>query len=172
MPKIALIVIDVQNCFTNDSTSHLAERIKKHIEKNRKGYDEIVFTIFRNEPGSNFARNGYSIGMGESERMIPEPLDETAKRYPVFTKSTFSAFKAPGLMEYLKNSGIREVRLCGTDTEACVSASAYEAFDLGFDVKILAGLCASCNGKKFHEHGLQILQKSLGFNNGKKAERC
>lgn len=163
MPKTALVIVDVQNCFVNGNTSHLPEKIKEMVPR----YEEVVFTRFVNHDRSNFAAHGYHKCKNEEESAIHPTLAQIAAGKKVFTKSTFSAFKAEGLVGHLKSKGVQEVHICGTDTEACVMASAYEAFDLGFRVKVLYGLCASCNGKEFHDAGMMVIKKSLEFDSWK-----
>jgi nicotinamidase-related amidase len=162
MRKTSLLIVDVQNCFVNGNTDHLPERIKEIISK----YPEVVFTRFVNHDGSNFATHGYLKCKDEQENAIHPILADIAAKHKVFTKNTFSAFKAEGLIEYLRENEIEEVHICGTDTEACVMASAYEAFDLGFRVRVLSELCASCNGKKYHNAGVMVLERNLGFATG------
>lgn len=154
-----MIIVDVQNCFVNENTRHILDGIKKAVPE----YAEVLFTRFMNHDKSNFAAHGYHKCKSGDENAIHPDLAEEAEKHPVFTKHTFSAFKADGIFEYLKEKNIAEVHICGTDTEACVMASAYEAFDLGFRVKVLYGLCASCNGEKLHAEGVEILKKNLGF---------
>jgi nicotinamidase-related amidase len=159
MGDTVLIIVDVQNCFINGNSKHILEKIKGKIPD----YSEVVFTRFVNHEGSNFAAHGYHKCKDEEESSIHTVLAEIAKEHPVFTKHTFSALKAGGIVEYLKQKDINEVHICGTDTEACIMASAYEAFDLGFRVRVLYELCASGNGEEFHEAGIKILRKNLEF---------
>jgi nicotinamidase-related amidase len=159
MDKTALIIVDVQNCFITEENKDLPKKISKRIPN----YHEVIFTRFVNHDGSNFAAHGYHKCKNEHESSIHQDLAEIAKERKVFTKHTFSAFKAKGIIEYLKEKGIDEVHICGTDTDACVMASAYEAFDLGFRVRPIYELCASCNGREFHEAGKKILERNLVF---------
>ncbi|HCR80872.1 MAG TPA: hypothetical protein DIV47_00085 [Candidatus Pacebacteria bacterium] len=39
--------------------------------------------------------------------------------------------------------------MCGIDTDACVLASAYEAFDLGYEVKVLKDLSRGHDGQEY-----------------------
>jgi nicotinamidase-related amidase len=176
MEGTALIIVDVQNCFVTENTRHILKGIKEAIPR----YSEVIFTRFVNHDETNFAVHGYHKCKSEVENAIHPKLSGIAKEHLVFTKHTFSAFKAmrpkktgassqwnsdsietDSIVEYLKEKGVEEVHLCGTDTEACVLASAYEAFDLGFRVRVLYELCASCNGEEYHEAGKKLLQKNM-----------
>lgn len=159
MKNTALVIVDVQNCFVTEENRDLPKMISRRIPD----YEEVVFTRFLNHDGSNFAAHGYHKCKSEHESAIHPDLADIAGEHKVFTKHTFSALKAVKLVEHLKEKGIEEVHICGTDTDACVMASAYEAFDLGFRVRVLYELCASCNGKDFHEAGAKIMRRNLEF---------
>ncbi len=161
--KKALVVIDMQKCFCNEYTKYLPEKIKNEIETGVYGL--IVFTKFVNHEKSNFHAHGYKKCMDVNENELCNEIAEAAKKHRIFEKDAFSAFKADGLVEFLKENDVTEVCLCGTDTDACVMASAYDAFDNGFRVKVLYELCASCNGNEFHQNAITLLKRNLGFKN-------
>lgn len=160
MAKKTLIIIDVQNYFVNELTKSIPEKIAKHIDK--ADYDFIVFTRFINKKGSNFFKllNWKKMLSGD-ETEIHNSLIKFCDKKNVFTKNSYSIFKARGLSEYLKNNRIESLYLCGIDTEACVLASAFECFDLGFDVKIIKELCFSHSGKSLHNSALKIIEKCI-----------
>jgi len=161
MQKTALIVVDLQNYFIDESTRKLPGLIRGRIESGK--YDELVFTKFVNREGSRFWLSGWEHCMDPPETDIHPELARLANDSAVFEKHGFSAFRAEGLTEYLKRKNVSEVHLCGTDTDACVLASAYDAFELGFVVKVLEDLCASRNGREYHEMGLSIIRRNLEF---------
>jgi len=96
-----------------------------------------------------------------NETEIHNSLIKFCNKKNVFTKTNYSIFKAKGLAEYLRKNKISLLYLCGIDTEACVLASAFEAFDLGFDVKIIKELCSSHSGKSLHNSALKIIEKCI-----------
>jgi len=150
----------VQNYFVNELTKSILEKIAKHIDKT--SYDFIVFTKFINKKGSNFFRllNWKKMLSGNGTE-IHNSLIKFSDKNNVFTKTSYSIFKARGLNEYLKKNKISSLYLCGIDTEGCVLASAFEGFDLGFDVKIIKELCSSHSGKSLHNSALRIIEKCI-----------
>lgn len=157
--KKALIVIDVQNYFMNEHTHELPKKIAMHLENN--SYDTVAFTKFVNSPNSSFQKIfGWKKCANPPEIDIVPELQEHAQN--IFEKNGFSAFKSSKLLTFLHQNDIQEVYLCGTDTEACVLASALEAFELGFHVHVLHELCASHHGQTFHNYGKSILERNLG----------
>lgn len=160
MAKKALIIIDVQNYFVNELTKSIPEKIVKHI--NKSDYDYIVFTKFINKEGSNFFKLlNWKKMLSGHETEIHNSLIKLADKNNVFAKNSYSIFKARGLNNFLKNKKVNSLYLCGIDTEACVLASAFEAFDLGFNVKIIKELCFSHSGKSLYNSALKIIDKCI-----------
>jgi nicotinamidase-related amidase len=151
----------VQNYFVNELTKFIPKKIVKHISK--ADYDYLVFTKFVNKKGSNFFRllNWKTMVSGQ-ETEIHNSLIMFVEKNNVFTKNSYSIFKAKDLDNFLNKKNIRELFLCGMDTEACVLASAFEAFDLGYQVKIIKELCFSHSGKSLHNSALKIINQCIG----------
>ncbi|MEK6979664.1 MAG: isochorismatase family cysteine hydrolase [Candidatus Micrarchaeota archaeon] len=159
--KKALIVIDVQNYFINEHTEQIPGKIAEYIRTNKSEYEIVLFTKFVNSDKSNFFRShGWDKCAESPETDIHHTLTRIVDNgnSHVFVKDTFSAFKNEKLVGLLRENGITEIHLCGTDTEACVLSSAYDAFDLGFKVKVLTDLCGTMNGAEFHESAKKIIE--------------
>lgn len=160
MTKKAIIIIDVQNYFVNEQTKFIPEKIVKHI--NKADYDHVVFTKFINKEGSNFFKLlNWKKMLSGKETEIHNSLIKFVNKNNVFVKNNYSVFKARGLNDFLKKNKVGKLFLCGIDTEACVLASAFEAFDLGFDVKIIKELCSSHSGKSLHNSALRIIDRCI-----------
>ena len=163
--KSALIVIDVQNYYVNDqneATGDLAEKVAEHIEQNGDSYDFILFTKFVNKPNSQFVKLlDWNKCTSPPDTDIHSKLSKFVNEGNVFEKTAFSMLASDKLVEFLEKNNVTKVFLCGTDTEACVYASAINAFDSGLDVKIILNLCSSANGKEAHEIGIRLLKDNL-----------
>ncbi|MBI4021561.1 MAG: cysteine hydrolase [Candidatus Aenigmarchaeota archaeon] len=156
----ALIVIDVQNYFVRGSSRSLPRKIAAFVRKNR--YDVVLFTKFVNREGSNFFRTlGWKKCTRPPETDLHPALTALARKHHVFEKSTYSAFKSPGLVAFLKKHRVTSVALCGTNTDACVLASAFEGFDLGYRMEILTDLCSSRGGPGLHASAGKIIRENL-----------
>ncbi len=159
--KKILIVVDVQNYFVNELTQSIPEKIARHIKK--VDYDYIIFTKFINKEGSNFFKLlNWRKCAKSPETDIHNSLIFFTNKNNVFPKNSYSLFKARGLAGYLKRNGITSLYLCGIDTEACILASAFEGFDLGYNMKIIKELCFSHSGKSLHNSALEIMKKCIG----------
>lgn len=140
--KTGLVVIDVQSYFMKRSPAELPGKIANHIRKS--AYDLIVFTIFQNQKGSNWERSlGWTICRDESDLELAKELRKFTSEDNTFIKHSYSAFKGGGFETYLKEHDIEKLEICGIDIEACVLATAYEAFDKGYEVKVLFDLSHS-----------------------------
>jgi len=140
--KTALAVIDVQSYFLQRSPKDLPAKIADHIRKS--AYDLVVFTIFQNLDESNWERSlHWSKSKSPQDLELAEELKEFTKDGNVFIKHSYSAFKGGSFEEYLQKHKIERLEICGIDLEACVLATAYEAFDKGYEVKVLFDLSYS-----------------------------
>lgn len=146
--KNALVVIDVQNHFAVEKAADLPEKIRRHIENTP--YDHVIFTKFLNLPGSNFHKIlGYKKVTGPPATDLHPTLRPLAKN--IFEKTTYSAFKDPKFVDFLRQNAITEIYLCGINIDGCVLATAYEAFDLGYKVKILEDLSSVASFRDDYE---------------------
>jgi len=68
----------------------------------------------------------------------------------ILEKSVNSVFKADGLIPHLRKLGAPELVFVGLATDACVSASAREAKDLGFSVWVAGDACATFDRRSAH----------------------
>lgn len=157
--KSALVVVDVQNFFMNDSTKHVPERILNLISKRK--FDFIVFFKFVNSKNSNFSKflNWNKMFASPDIDIVPV-LQTFVNKTNVFSKSTFSAFKDKKFLKFVKSKKISRIYICGFDTDGCVMATALDAFDMGVEVKILEDLCASHHGKSYHRQAIKLLKRN------------
>lgn len=79
----------------------------------------------------------------------------------IFQKASYSIFKADGLDNFLKRNQITKLFLCGIDIDACVLASAFDAFDLDYEIEVLTDLSLSHSGERLDNAALEIIKKNL-----------
>ncbi len=155
MSKV-LIVIDVQNHFAVEKAADLPQKIAEYVKKSN--YEQVVFTKFRNVPDSNFHKIlHYTRVMSPPETDIHPALSKLADQHTTFEKITYSAFKGPGFKEFLDKAQATELDICGINIDGCVLATAYEAFDLGYKVKILEDLSSVASFRDDYEVSAKII---------------
>ncbi len=154
--KSALVVIDVQNHFAVEKAADLPKKIAKHIRQ--KKYDHVLFTLFRNDPGSNFHKIlKWEKATSKPAIDIHPELAPFSNSKNTFEKLTYSAFKIPAFVDYLKRNNITQLYICGINIDGCVLATAYEAFDLGYDVKILEDLSSVASFRQDYEDSAKTI---------------
>jgi nicotinamidase-related amidase len=160
--KQALLIIDVQNYFINKNTQHVPGNIKKLIERNN--FPLIVFSQFINSADSQFVKQLNFTGCLKSPYSdIVEELKPWVKKDNVFTKCAFSVFTNPDFERYLEEKKIDELVIVGLDTDYCVLADCFNAFDRGYKVSVAADCCGSfTSGEIGHQAALEIIKENLG----------
>jgi nicotinamidase-related amidase len=158
--RAALVVIDVQNCFLNSHTKDIPEKIARYIK--RKEFGHVLFTTFVLNKRSNFYKLlDWKAFYTSPDTSIHKEISSFANRQNTFHRSTYSVFKSKRFLSYLKRNNIQEIALCGMDTDGCVLASAFDAFDLGYKVRILKPLTASIGGKKYDQAAKIVISRNL-----------
>jgi nicotinamidase-related amidase len=168
--KTALLVVDVQSYFVKEAPDGFATKIADHISNS--SYDFVGFTIFRNTYNSNFVKSlGWEDCQDEEDTKLANelsPFISTTDTNVFSLKYTYSAMQALDLQETLRQRGIEEIVLCGIDTDACVLATAFEAFDLGYKVNVLFDLCHSTGN--LTKEAKAIISRNILSRNPKKEE--
>ncbi|WP_428559768.1 MAG: isochorismatase family protein [Solidesulfovibrio sp. DCME] len=157
-----LVVIDLQMAMMNDHNQHLPARIRQHIEEHGEAYHTVAFTVFRNRSDSLFARwHGYAGCFGPPDTDLAPDLASLAGPENTFPKAGFSAFQNEDFERLLRQERITDVDLVGMDTDACIIATAFDAFALGIRPRVIPELCASSAGPAAHRAGLDIFLRHV-----------
>lgn len=152
----ALVVIDVQKHFAVEKAADLPEKIVNYIRKSN--YDYLLFTLFRNDPNSNFHKIlHWHKAMTKPAIDLHPLLVEFSTKENTFEKLTYSAFKVPSFANFLRQQGIDELHICGINIDGCVLATAYEAFDLGYNMKILEELSSVASFRQDYEDSAKVI---------------
>ncbi len=158
--KSALVVIDVQNYFVNDETKDLPAKIAEFIETGK--FDYVLFTQFVNNENSNFVKLlDWRKCFSSPDIDIHRTLAKFSNTENTFKKTAYSIFKSYGFTDFLKKHDISKLFLCGIDTDSCVLASSYDAFDLGYEIKVVKNLCKSHSGEDYDNAAVKIIDKSI-----------
>jgi nicotinamidase-related amidase len=160
MGKTALVVIDLQNAFINTRIAPLIQKIRSHIEDSE--YDFVIFSKFVNSPSSNFIKKlNWNKCKSPPETDLAINPSEICKKFQVFEKSTYSIFKSEDFRNFLEKNKVTKLYFCGLDIEACVLASVFDAFDLGYDYEILLNLSASSAKEDLTECATKIIRQNF-----------
>lgn len=151
-----LLVVDVQQGFINEWTTHLPAR----IEALQASFDTISVSRFYNPQKSLFRKltgwDRFSLGSQETHLAFTPREDATIVDTPTYTciKDAY--------LDRLRRDAISRVHLCGIATETSVLSCALDLFDAGIEPVVLAHACGSDNGPACHELGLSLLKRLIG----------
>ena len=151
----ALLIVDVQRGFVNRYTRDVPAK----VEALQYGYDIVFATRFSNPFGSPFRRFLGWDGMGGREdTALAFSVKEGVR---IIEKEMYSCVTESFLRE-LVDLNVREVHICGVDTDACVSKCALDLFDRGVRPVVLERYCASSGGRAFHRAAIRQLRRNIG----------
>ena len=138
----ALIVIDVQESFRQReswarvSTPDIADRANALVDIARAAGDLVVW-VLHTEPGSNTPFDPASGHVRLMDGLVP------ADGEPTVRKTSVNAFTTTNLGQLLTLRGIRELVVCGIQTEQCCETTTRVAADLGYDVTFVTEATAT-----------------------------
>jgi nicotinamidase-related amidase len=128
--RAALIVIDIQEAFRSavPDFALIASRASTAV----RGFQVLeVPTIITEQ---------YPKGLGRTAEEVQLVLNEDTE---VFEKTAFSSCGAANFLERLEAQKVDQVAICGLETHVCVSQTAHDLLDRGFQVHLLADCVAS-----------------------------
>ena len=154
--KKLLLVIDFQKDFINDNTKDYISKIEKLINSNK--YDEIVFTKFINNENSRWYKELNYKGCIDKQG---QDIVIDTQEYKIFEKTTYSALNDE-LRTHIKEKNIKQIYLCGFDTDACVQKTALDMFENNYDVYVLENYCMCSKGVELHNIIINNLKRLIG----------
>jgi nicotinamidase-related amidase len=138
----ALIVIDLQESFRRRrswdavSAPDIVARVARLVDAARSR-GELVVWVLHSEPGSDTVFDPDSGFVHLMDGLEPLPGE------PRVTKTSINAFTSTNLQQTLTREGVREVTICGIQTEQCCETTARVAHDLGFEVTFVTEATAT-----------------------------
>ena len=142
----ALIVVDIQEDFRPiiADFDKIAERAATMVS----GCQILGLPVFVTEQ--------YPKGLGNTAAKIRDVFDDNTR---VFEKTSFSSCGAEAFVAELTNMGIKQVIICGLETHICVSQTAHDLLDRGFQVHVLCD-CVTSRFEYNRLAGLAKMQRS------------
>jgi nicotinamidase-related amidase len=154
----ALIIVDVQSSFLNKENDYVVNNIINHLSKAK--YDLYIVATFSAEPGSIWEIQQDWTCLNSSQNKTVYELRQILDTLNVLqvSKHTKSVFKGNvDLLPSLHRNQIKEIHIAGLETDDCVLATAYEAFDWGFITYVIEECCQSTS-MELHLKALDILR--------------
>ena len=155
-----IIIVDMQKGFMKETNCHLIEKINNYLRQNN--FDNIFFTKCVNTNDSPYTKILNWNGIKDKDEQ--EIVCYVPKNAKILTKNCYGI--SYNDIKYLKDLGITEIEICGTDTDACCLAIAFNLFDNCIKPIILSNLCASSSrNKNNHLDALDIMKRQFGNDN-------
>lgn len=158
----ALVIIDMQNDFVTGSLANPdAEAIVPRIKEFADNFDGVILSTQDTHYSSvyHMSQEGRKLPIMHCEIdsrgwLIVDELKDIPYTH-VFHKSRFGSEK---LADFIQNSPIDEVYLCGTCTDICVISNAIMIRSIApeTEIKVLSDLCAGTT-KENHENALKAM---------------
>ena len=144
--RSALVVIDVQEAF-RDAIPDFATVVNQ-ISIAARGFQTLGVPVLVTEQ--------YPKGLGRTAEEILYALPDGAQ---VFEKAAFSSCGASPFVDQLTDLGVEQIVICGLETHICVSQTAHDLRDRGFQVHLLLdAVCSRFPVNK--EAGIQKMASS------------
>jgi nicotinamidase-related amidase len=146
--QTVLVVIDMQEPFLN--VMHERERLTANVRLLVETAVRLHIPIL--------TTTQYAERMGQVVNEIAQPLKDFSAGKPI-DKMCFSCAGADGFLEGLASLGRRQVLLCGVETHICVSQTALDLTQQGYQVHVAADAVSSRTLEK-HKLGMERMRDS------------
>lgn len=139
-PKIALIIIDIQEFYYPGGSSELFEpeaagkQAQKILERFREKGDLVIHVRHNAAKGGDIHQDVAPI---EGEKVI--------------SKDQVNSFRDTDLLAYLKEYNITDLVLVGMQTNMCLEAATRAGADYGFKCTVIEDACTT-KDQKFGDH--------------------
>jgi nicotinamidase-related amidase len=146
-PHRALMIVDVQAAFTPPPA--FVEKLRRYAQP----FPCRIFTRYTNPPGSMFRRvlKQKCCAPGSPDtRLLLEPVRGDL----VIDKPSYGL--KPADLRRLHRRKIREITVCGLDTDACVLGVMFSLFDAGIICHLKEEMCWSSSG--LHRPAVAIIR--------------
>lgn len=141
------MIVDVQRAF--EAPPAFVEKLRRYSRR----FPCRVFTRYTNPAGSMFRKvlkqKCCAPGSPDTELLVPPDPGDI-----VIDKSTYGLKRAD--LQRLHRRKIREITVCGLDTDACVLGVMFSLFDAGIICHLKENLCWSSSG--LHKPAVAIIR--------------
>jgi len=146
-PHRALMIVDVQAAF--EPPDAFVKKLRRYARR----FPCRIFTRYINPAGSMFRKilHQKCCAPGSPDTKL---LLEPQRGDLVIDKSTYGL--KPRDIARLKRRKIRQITVCGLDTDACVLGVMFSLFDAGIECHLKENMCWSSSG--LHQPAVRIVR--------------
>ena len=171
MSKTALMIIDMEYDFTNESglvyypqNKEILPKINEVLLEARKNDVLVIFTQHRYRQGkkdSNLSTMRPSCIEGTKGIEIDDTFDIDLEKDYIIQKRRYSAFYGTDLDLILRENNIENVILTGTKTNCCIRSTVHDAYYNNYNVYVVKE-CVATNSEVVNDVHLQDIDKYYG----------
>ena len=166
----ALLVVDVQNGFVNESSQHIVEPIARCLHQWLSVGRPAVLTRFINTKGSKWETLIHWGRLQASPETDFSPAIQRvvdgyapANNLLVVNKTIYSSM-SDLVWRFLESRQIADIYVCGISTDGCVLKTVVDIFEFGnYKPYLLTDLSASHAGNEIHQAGLLLAGRFIGI---------
>ncbi|SEQ47369.1 cysteine hydrolase family protein [Thalassovita taeanensis] len=142
MTDTALILVDIQNDYFPSGAWPVAQmeeaaaNAARLLTAARSHGDLVVHVRHEASAQAPFFRPGTP---GAELRTTVQPTPDEA----VIVKHRPNSFQGTGLLALLQNRNIKQITICGAQSQMCIDATTRAAADYGFRVTVIDDACAA-----------------------------
>jgi nicotinamidase-related amidase len=183
LPESAVLVIDMHRgsveppgtVFVPDAGS-IVPALAALLARARTAGVPVIYVVHQIRPDNSDARNPFWVEAKSVSDLYPNVREQVvASRWTeladgldlkpgdyVLPKKRYGAFSGNDLAFLLKNLGIQTLVLTGVETEICVLATAYHAFNEDFRVVVVSDATAGLE-RDLADAALRIVEREIGW---------
>jgi nicotinamidase-related amidase len=156
-----LIIVDMQQDFITDETIAILNRITRLMDRHK--FDYMIATKFINHIHSIYTDELKYYGCTTAEgRALCRVFDAYPLR--VFNKESYSCLTKE-VLKFINDNNIDKLYLVGLETNACIMATALDAFGKGISTTVVKDCCACTQGASQHDSAIKMLEYNIGDHN-------
>ena len=131
-PQTALLIIDIQNFYFAGGSSELVNPIPASINAQK------LLADFRNTKQLVVhVKHGDGKGAEIHSNVTPLPGEK------IIVKKEVNSFLNTDLLDFLTKNGVKNLVLCGMQTNMCLEGATRAASDYGFKCTVISDACAT-----------------------------
>lgn len=133
-PKTALLIIDIQDFYFAGGSSELVNPVPASLNAQK-----LLINFRKTNQLVIHVKHGDGKGAEIQSNVTPLPGEK------VIVKKEVNSFLHTDLLDFLNKNGIKNLVLCGMQTNMCLEAATRAASDYGFGCTVIYDACAAKN---------------------------
>jgi nicotinamidase-related amidase len=133
-PKTALLIIDIQNFYFAGGSSELVNPVPASLNAQK-----LLLNFRKTNQLVIHVKHGDGAGAEIYANVAPLPGEK------VIVKHEVNSFLNTDLLDFLKKNNIKNLVICGMQTNMCLEAATRAASDYGFECTVIHDACAAKN---------------------------